>query len=272
MRIPRRFLIGADGEPRLWWHWQNLDTEHIGRTERRTGSGWSHGRAWLHAGRSSAEVSWLFSLRRHHVGAQLELGGYDDNLTLHAGVPCASLWLSIDAPWIFRLCHRFGPRELAVKFHGGSVWWTLWVDDSERRYPRSFADRVRAGSFDPVAFLLGRPVYTSTDLEQREIDVPLPERSYRGTARLHDDAWRRPRWPFPLRIRRVSIEMHDGEQLPHPGKGENSWDGGEDATFGITTAAATIEDGIGHLVASVLRSRLRHGGPSWRPAAGAPAR
>src|SRR5690606_25314615 len=82
-----------------------------------------------------------------------------------------------------------------------------------------------------------------------------------GKASLYISTWKRPRWPFATRIRRVQIDMDKDEQIPVMGKGENSWDCGEDATYGITVAADTIEAGVAKLVESILRSRRRYGTP-----------
>lgn len=58
--------------------------------------------------------------------------------------------------------------------------------------------------------------------------------------------------------------MLDGEQIPVPGKGENSWDCGEDATYAFSCMADSVEDGIASLVRSILVRRRKYGGRNWR--------
>jgi hypothetical protein len=62
----------------------------------------------------------------------------------------------------------------------------------------------------------------------------------------------------------VDLDMKR-DPVPFPGKGENSWDCGEDASYGFGCAAETLEEGIGKFVASKLRDRGRNGGRGWTP-------
>lgn len=91
----------------------------------------------------------------------------------------------------------------------------------------------------------------------------MPEHPYPATVRLFESTWKRPRWPFARRMVRAEIEVEGG--IPHPGKGENSWDCDDDATYSLTCQARTAEDAVAKLVGSVLRDRRNYGGRSWRP-------
>jgi hypothetical protein len=53
----------------------------------------------------------------------------------------------------------------------------------------------------------------------------------------------------------VKLDIPGG--IPHNGKGENSWDCGDDGLWGC--GGDTVEEAIGHAVSSVLRSRRRYG-------------
>ena len=59
--------------------------------------------------------------------------------------------------------------------------------------------------------------------------------------------------------------MHEGEQIPVPGKGENSWDCGEDATFSLSCPSTTISEAIGEMVKSCMRTRERYAGLDFKP-------
>jgi hypothetical protein len=86
----------------------------------------------------------------------------------------------------------------------------------------------------------------------------MPEGAYQGTAKLVLYEWSRPRW-FTKRMKRCEIRVPAG--IPHEGKGDNSWDCGADATFGMTTGeCSSIPQGVGLLVGSVLRDRVEYGG------------
>ena len=93
------------------------------------------------------------------------------------------------------------------------------------------------------------------DLSSRSLP---PEGTYQAHAVLEELVWSRPRW-FKERMTRVDFEIPNG--IPHAGKGENSWDCGDDATFGMSTGECkSIPEGIGKLVGSCLQTRIRYGG------------
>jgi len=187
----------------------------------------------------------------------------DEDLTVGLSFLFGALWISVAHPRWLRWSRP--AREVRLAFHDGAAFWTVWVDPG---FWSSDDPRWRNGSFDFVDFLLGRTRYVVEVEREETVEVPMPERVYLATARLQRAEWRRPRWPFARRMRRVDFEMHEGHAIPFPGKGESEWDCGENATYSMTTPADTIADGIGNLVASVLQSRRRYGGRNWRPEAG----
>ena len=266
------YFRGADGELRLYWHAQNLTEDYGNR-----GSIWRSGRAWLHIlTRLVIGLEWVFGRRSSNCGVSLAVD--DDGPTLHAhiGVPFAALFWQLEHPIVRRLMPSrlvnsvgrlgetfriYDERELSLKVHSGSVWWSLWMSGNEWRRTDP---KWRRGSFNPLTFLFGRHKYTSETIEERAVAVPLPEWAYAGSARLHRDTWKRPRlWWASKSLLRVTLDVEGG--VPIPGKGENSYDCDDDAIYGSTVAARTIEDGIGELVASALRTRRKYGGEGWVP-------
>ncbi len=142
--------------------------------------------------------------------------------------------------------------EISIRIFDWAIWWDFWSGEGwDSKTPR-----WRDGCFHIDNFFLGRRKYERKVVEEKEVEVPMPEGSYRATVKLCEDTWKRPRWGKKV-IKRVDIEIPDG--IPHPGKGENSWDCGDDATFGICCPAVSIADGVGKLVGSVLRDRVRYG-------------
>lgn len=216
------------------------------------------GRTWCRIGQTEVTLEWYFFSR--HLLWRIQRG---EGLGLAASLLFVMLWVKAEGPWCLDRGWREG-RELSLSIHDWAIWWNLWTESNGWS---STTPRWRNGCFHPLDFLLGKQRYSEEVIETREVLVPMPERSYRGTAKLVTATWKRPRWPSPRRMRRCDIDMATKEQIPHPGKGENSWDCGEDATFGLCGPARSIEDGIGNLVASVLTSRRKHGGPNWRPSA-----
>lgn len=88
-----------------------------------------------------------------------------------------------------------------------------------------------------------------------DVVIPMPEGCYRAQAKRETRTWRR-RWYWPLR-RRVDVWLQIPGGIPFAGKGENSWDCGDDGIWGI--GGGTVEDAIANAVGSALRSRRRHG-------------
>ena len=222
---------------------------------------WTHGsyererhgfywRRWFYFGKDIC-ISYDFYLFGRHAG--IDIGRGSRSIKFFVGVPLVfNLWLKFGG-----ILPHGERREVALKFHSGAAWWTLWLNPDEWE---SKTPKWRQGNFNPMDFFFGRHSYTSVLVEERNITVPMPEKVYFAKAKLHDDYWSRPRWPFTKHIRRCTIDMPDG--IPHEGKGENSWDCGTDATFGITLAADSIPEAVGSAIGSMLKTRIKYGG--WK--------
>jgi hypothetical protein len=220
--------------------------------------------AWLRKGRGvlylterlsfRAEWHWL-AWRWFHVG--VELGGWgDDNFTLAMCPSVFSFYLSADGlpKWLRRWLPE-EERECSIAVHDGCVWINPWARVDEWRSKDPWWHKGLVLHVDD--WLRGRAEYSAEVLQERDVLIPMPEGAYPATGKLERCTWSRARWRS-LVLKRVTIKVSNG--IPHEGKGENSWDCGEDATYSITCPADTIEDGIGKLVASVLESRKHYGG------------
>ena len=91
--------------------------------------------------------------------------------------------------------------------------------------------------------------------------IPMPEGVYHGTAKIERRTWKRPLW---FAFSRVSTTIDCPRGIPFAGKGENSWDCGDDGLFGWGAEGPSIEKAIARGVESVLESRRRYGMPSQR--------
>ncbi len=235
-----------------------------------------HARAWVHEDddRYATVLRLEWHLPTRHFGARAHFTRDDMPITASLQALLFGLYVSADHPRLRRLRNwvlavfpgdmraDWSGRNFGIGVHDWALWWDVGSDDYGWTCTRP---RWKDGSWRPFGFLRrqGEPEI----LEEREVLIPLPERSYRATARLERTHWGFDKLPrfFDREDRHVDLKMADGEQIPVPGKGENSWDCGEDATFGMYGPARTIEDAIGKLVASVLRTRHRRGGSRWMP-------
>lgn len=202
-------------------------------------------------------------------GVQLHFRKDEDPIGWMVGFGLATVYGSLDSKPIRRLAKfvadtlvpgdmdsKWSGRDFGIRFFDSAVWWDLGSDDYGWTSGRP---KWKDGSWHPV----GRKMRTSEPvvLETREVLVPMPERSYRGTATMTEALWGYTKLPsfFHEKHRSVTIEMHEGEQIGVPGKGENGWDCGDDAIFSRGGREDSIEDAIGGLVASALRTRKKHG-------------
>lgn len=267
---------------KMWWHWSN-ENRRPGDKHEATGSPLFNGRAWWHFENVELRCQWV--LGKLGFSAEIGFSGDENEVSGNLCVPGVALYWGVSgklvAP-IIRIVgvdhasckaraesnnarggrhHRYAyedmERRIGIRIFGGALWWQCW--DREAVH---FGDDPwwMRGNWHPLDTLLGRHEHRSEELQARDVQIPMPEGNYTATAKLERATWKRPRWPFAKTILRVSIDIPKG--IPVPGKGENSWDCGPDATFGLTTPARTIEDGIGQLVASVLHDRKRRGAPA----------
>lgn len=231
-------------------HWQNLNEKPDGTT----GSGWKHGRAWLHLGASysrTLNVEWRWAAF-HTLGVRFDLGAHREaTLSLHFG--WFSLYLGGDGVlprWLRpRRAQAWGLTYSRESHH---LSYSLGCDPwSWRR-----GDWRQGGCFVPDV-LLGRAKHETTTLRTVETVIPMPEGVYPATVKLTRATWWRPRWPFPLVRYYSAVEIPNG--IPFPGKGENAWDCGDDALFGCAAEGTTVEAGVANAVESVLRYRRKYG-------------
>lgn len=208
---------------------------------------WREGRCWW--GRWHAEWACLKWHRWFSIG--LQKGGYDSNrITFSVAVPWFHLYIGRE----FSRC--FADREFTVYWYEGCLWLKLWIDDHWIR--------DRPWHRNPIClhvweWIVGRHRCEIVEGDERiNVLVPMPEGAYRGTIR--EQRFIRS-YRFGITKAQVSywLEIERGG-LPFSGKGENSWDCGDDGLCGI--GGDTPEQAIGNAVASALKSRRRYGDSS----------
>lgn len=253
-------------------HWQNLNEK--GREEV-TGSIVRAGRAWLYLdgeSRNSLNVEW--KLWSKSLSVQLGLADYDHAISAHVCLYLFSLYVTLDwfraERWLRQMTKRKGEqfgngRTIGISWFDERLSVDLWNDPMEWQ---SSDPKWWHFSIAPADILLGKRKYSERPLSVDTRFLTLPERSYPVEIKLKEAMWKRARWPFPAKIVRAEMNVVGG--VPVPGKGENSWDCGEDATFGITCPANTFDEALSAYYSSVMRSRERHGGKNWLPEADRP--
>jgi hypothetical protein len=156
-------------------------------------------------------------------------------------------------------------RELSLKAHNGLICWNLWT--ATMGYNPKAKWREQCWSWKRF---IG---WTPNHVEWKTLDVvrtvvPMPEGTYDATVEIKRGTWKRRRlffwWPA---IHHFDYDITPDRPIPVPGKGENSWDCGDDAIYSSSGSGRTVHAAVSSLVDSVYRQRTQYGsGPSWQPA------
>lgn len=242
----------------LSWRTQNLD--------QRPGDGWEasgskllHGRGWL-SRRNSVDhflgVEWV--LRSWSLGMRLVIGDAEREVSGHVAFPPVSLYFHVPCPdWLDRLFNRghHSGREFDLSFHSAALWWKFFARDGEWNCADPW---WKSGCIRFRDLLQGRVKHSEDKvLETREVLIPMPEGVYNATVVMKLESWKR-RLGRRKRVVRAHVDVPDG--IPFPGKGENAWDCGPDATYGLSCTARDPEEAIAALVESTLRTRQQRCG------------
>lgn len=214
----------------------------------------------------SFHAEWTVPDRHPGIGFTWGMSGMDEDWQISLGLGLFHLYFSVDG---FRSIdsryrkdkqgHYIDDMVTDIRFFDQGVWWQFWHSNSSWS---NKTPRWRHGNWHPLDTLFGSTKHSSRLIRQATVDIPMPERSYPATINLTEDTWKRPRaWWTSARIRRAIIDVEGG--IPHPGKGENSYDCDEDATYSLTTQARDEAEAIGAMVETVMRSRRKYGGANW---------
>lgn len=150
-------------------------------------------------------------------------------------------------------------RAMELSLHSWAIWWNLWTSSMEWN---SKTPKWRNGSWHFLDTILGKTKYTRNVIDERDVEIPMPEGCYNAHVKLCEDVWKRPRW-FSSTVKRIDADIPGG--IPHEGKGTCSHNCGVDGCFGMCAPANTIAEGVGEIVGSVLSSRVKYGGwQDWK--------
>lgn len=183
---------------------------------------------------------------------------FSESVTIRIGA-FVNFYIAFDfwriSSWIHKLKMHHRALEASIGFtHGLSLSFNLMSDTmgwkkGDWKGHCAVTDRLK-----------GKMDVSKKIIEEMDILIPMPEKSYEAHAVLADWTWKYPRW-FSQTIRRCEIEIPGG--IPCAGKGENSWDCGDDATFGSTSGkVSSIAEAVGNLIGRILNDRVRYGG--WK--------
>jgi hypothetical protein len=147
-------------------------------------------------------------------------------------------------------------RQFDLSFHDKALWLALWEDPMEWRSRDPWWKKIHSIHFDDL--LLGRVKYSKEVLRTADITIPMPEGNYAGKAEVQRCTWKRPRWFAHVRID-TWVDVPKG--IPRMGKGENSWDCGEDGIFGYGCEGDNMATVAAKGTQLALEERKKYGTP-----------
>lgn len=266
-----RVEVGEYNEPtaRLHWHWQNLDEDLVKRPHSPQFMGLGlpdlrhQGRAWVDwyvraTDRKplKIEVDWTTGKAVWSTGVSYSRTNRG-TITLHASIrPIASLYLILKHLWPRR--EDQPSRTYSLSLVEDAIHYDFGKPGSGDEWHRD----------DPLNWMRGcrfwmDDVFGRAQHSREKTGPPVqavacfPEGQYTLTLQRETSTWKRPRWPWPMVRKSVDIAL---ERPPgFQGKGENSWDCGPDAIYGMSSEGHSYEDAVATYVKAVLRERARRG-------------
>lgn len=204
-------------------------------------------RSFCHAEITTKESAWTLALAVPGIALWLKFDGFG---LWHPKRTCVASWETPPRSFVIN-----DDRECGISIHGWTVYLRLWAKWGE--WCSADPWWVRGLSFNIPDAVLGRAQFSRETLSEAiAIQIPMPEGVYKAAAKRERCTWKRPRW-FAHSRTSVSVDIPKG--IPFAGKGENSWDCGDDGLFGYGVDGESIEKAIAYGVESVLTSRRRYG-------------
>lgn len=258
--------------PRAHLHWQNLNDNERGKPK---GVPYE-GRCWLWFrgfGERDRNIGFSWNFWHPHWLFNFHVA-FKDESDVQFGL---GLW-----PVSFHLSfENFFPRRFKDWWHakyeysGREVWiyatrdesitggvnfcWNFWRDPDGGSMKKTWREKIVTFPDVILSPLFGRIKHSEETLEDKDITIPMPEGMYEGKAKLSRSTWKRPRLPFTSHVRHGAwVDIPIG--IPYEGKGENSWDCGEDGIFGIGTDKPSYPALIARVVEHVLSQRKKRDG------------
>lgn len=244
----------------------HLINDNRDKNDRIVGSALWNGRGYIYfnseGGWQSKQLGLQWCLGKHARHTMLQMNTsfvFERELHFNIGLwGLFCLFFSITHP-IFP--HWKEDRTTGIRIFDNAIWIDIWVNENEWRRDWPFWKKTHRIS--PADILLGRPEHCEGEVSEHQVMVKMPEGEYPAKVKMFTSTWKRPRWPFAKRLRRADIEPET--PIPLPGKGENSWDMDDDATYSMTCPAESPEEAAIRLAASVIRDREKYGGKDWLP-------
>lgn len=269
----------------MYFYVLNDNEKRVGKTVVK-GSPLKEGRAFLrrsHTAAGIAEAWWAFFRGFNYFEVGLKIGGEGSRVSaslvipwlvyLGVGVTVPRRWLNGWVMWgydrVFSLKIGYIGHVLDLAFFynewaesGGML--SYYANEKPCRFSklelwRGWTLTLRV---PPVLdWILGRVEHHCEKMETHAVKVPMDGREYPAVVSIEHRYRTRPRWPFAFGHRYGSeISVENPPQFA--GKGESSWDCGDDGIWSMGSNETRPASVVGQYIKRVLENRERYGLPS----------
>lgn len=241
---------------KVHFHWQNLNDRNGAE-----GNPLKEGRAWLSLWSTKLYFSWAFGDISFGIGVSID---EDDGFLFRFSVPLISLWFGVYFDFLKKFHWKYVNRDTSIRIHDWTIWTSVFHDNSSWTKGLPWI-KQREFNINIPDLLLGKfEAHSKEDPKKTRAKIFLDEGSYDVTITMIERWHTRKRWPWRIGAVLCADVVPD-IPVPFPGKGENSWDCGEDAVRAMHSAARSPGEALRKFEESILQSRHRHGHIGWVP-------
>lgn len=172
---------------------------------------------------------------------------------------------------------NYDEKEFSIGIHGNALWWNFWVSEEWSSWTKN--KTWRKGSFNYLDKIKGKVDYQRKEVDRRQFLLPFLEGIYNVEVIQTARTVKWPRWPTS---RSTGWEVRAGyydekgewkdKPIPVEGKGENSYDCDEDATWSISFPGPPYKKDVRtpyeaalYFWHSMMKSREQRGSAKWLP-------
>lgn len=172
---------------------------------------------------------------------------------------------------------NYDEKEFSLQIHGGSFWWNFWISEEWSSYSKN--KTWRKGCFHFVDKIKGKHKYEKKSEHVDQFLLPFVEGIYNVEITKYARTDSYSHWPTK---KMTTFEVKAGyydekgnwkdKPVPVEGKGENSWDCDEDATYAMSFPGEPYKkdlkstyDAALYFWHSMMKSRERRASPKWIP-------
>lgn len=259
-----------NGKP--YWYWQNLTKDDEKGKFPWHGRGWYRFNSILKASGREIWADFQETLNiEWNVGRprlRLDFGIQDDpeeTLSFAIGFLFAGIHVHLDSPrlskWIRAKAGESYESKFSFYWYEWAYWLQLWGSDWSSSSSDPWYKKMHVFHIDD--FFLGKTKYTTEEHWKKPIEFEFDGQKYQATATFEVSTWKRPRWFSDVReYMDISFDSTICAPPQFAGKGENSWDQGNNSIWGTRYQTDSIDVAIDQYRADVLKNRKRYGAPS----------